>query len=53
MSVWASKLCFYNDGNPCHQKNTTKQNISLAREKNNNINIKMLALRNKNLSTPY
>ena len=50
MSASVSKLSFYTDVNPCYQKNTTKQNISLVREKDNNIsniNIKMLALRNK------
>jgi len=43
-SVLVSKLHFYTDVNPCHQKNhTTKQNISLVKEED----IKMLALKIK------
>jgi len=34
-----SKLSFYTDVNPCHQKKTTKQNISVAREKDENVGI--------------
>jgi len=43
MSVSVSKLIFYTDVTPCHQKPYTKQNISLVREED----IEMSALQNK------